>query len=145
MDLITNNALDEWRGNRNLVVCPIAGTTKTSEEHVMNLQKDLTALLQRAKQHFDYVIVDAGPIYFVETGILIEASDAVIFAVPEGALTTAELMEATRVIDLHRKEGATLYSVLTNTRLEASLDSAYRYYMQPKKTGGGSQNDSEAA
>ncbi|MEZ4749728.1 MAG: hypothetical protein R3B54_03605 [Bdellovibrionota bacterium] len=111
----------------------------------MNLQKDLISLLQRAKQHFDYVVVDAGPIYFVETGILIESSDAVLFAVPEGSITTSELMESARMIDLHRKDGAPLYTVLTNTRLEASLDSAYRYYMQPKKAEAQPSSDSEAA
>ncbi|MCB0405037.1 MAG: AAA family ATPase [Bdellovibrionales bacterium] len=145
MDLAKNQTLEEWRGNRNLVVCPITLTSKTSEEHVMTLQKELLPLLQRARQTFDYVIVDAGPIYFVETGIMIEASDAVLFAVPEGSITTAELMESTRIIDLHRKEGATLYSILTNTRLEASLDSAYRYYMQPKRNETQSSENSEAA
>jgi uncharacterized protein involved in exopolysaccharide biosynthesis/Mrp family chromosome partitioning ATPase len=101
----------------------------------------LLDVLARAKDHYDYVIIDSPPHFVPESLEIIQLADAVLICVPVKAATVRGTTRVAETIRLHTGTEAMVGFVLTmSLNLDGTVyDGSYRYgrYATPQSTGRG--------
>lgn len=112
-----------------VVVTQVFSRHPSEQQAVHFYESEFHKLIEALRGHFDYVILDSGPMFLVEALLLVERVDTVILCVPEGRMTAQGFAECVHTIDSHRRESAKVISILTNAKPPRSDSYGYQYYL----------------
>lgn len=112
-----------------VVVTQTFSRNLSEQQAVQFYENQLFGQIATLKSHFDFVILDSGPLYLVEALLLSERVDSIVLCCPEGRLNSESLVESLQTIDSHRKESCSVFSIFTNAKPPRSDSYGYQYYL----------------